>query len=108
METLLMVAVILTTLAIIVQAGVLISMYLLSRRLTNKADLLMNDSQSITNDLKTVAGNMKETGKTARTMVLRPIREYSAIAMAVAKGLHTLVKQRKTRTDTIKEDRPAA
>ena len=34
METLLTVAIILTTLAIIVQAGILVSMYLMSRRLT--------------------------------------------------------------------------
>jgi hypothetical protein len=108
METLLTVAVILTTLAIIVQAGVLVSMYLLSRRLTDKADLLMNDSRQITSNLKVVANDMVETGKTARKMVLRPIREYSAIALAVAEGLRTLLKERKTATDTIKEERPAA
>ena len=108
METLLIVAVILTALAIIVQAGMLVSMYLLSRRLTNKADLLMSDSQSITNNLKTVTSDMKETGRTARTMVLRPIREYSAMALGVAKGVRTFFKRRKTETDTIKEERPAA
>ena len=108
METLLIVAVILTTLAIIVQAAMLVSMYLLSRRLTNKADLLMKDSQSITSDLKTVTNNMVETGKTARTIILRPIREYSAMALAVAQGLRTFFKQRKTKTDIIKEERPAA
>jgi hypothetical protein len=108
MEMLLIVAVILTTLAIIVQAAMLVSMYLLSRGLTDKADLLMKNSESITNDLKTVTSGMKETGKKARRMVLRPIRKSSAMARGVAKGVRTLLRRRKSERETIKDVRPAA
>ena len=109
METLLIVAVILTTLAIIVQAGVLVALYLMSSRLSNKADLLMNDSQAITNDLKAAAIHAVETSRMARGVVMKPIREYSAFALAIAEGLRTFFKARKAKTDTIKkEQRPAA
>ena len=108
METLLIVAVILTTLAIIVQAAVLVSMYLLSRRLTNKADLLMDDTQSITSNLKTASNQVAETSRSARRVIMRPVREYSAIAMGIATGLRTFLKQRKNRKDTTHEERRAA
>ncbi|HEY2381260.1 MAG TPA: hypothetical protein VGK48_08755 [Terriglobia bacterium] len=160
METLLVVAIVLTALAIIVQAGVLLSMYLLSRRLTSKAELLMTESQrliapleSITSNLKSVANDMAETGKVAhsqvlqiqrmlnetqanirvhiaevremvldtvdeaRTVVMRPVREYSAIAMGIAEGIRTLFKgRRKESAETgviieeivIEQKRPAA
>src|SRR5579885_565179 len=137
METLLMIAVVLTTLAILVQAGVLVSMYLLSRRLTDKAEMLMNESrrligplESITSNLKTVANDMAETGRIAheqilqvqqvlnetqesiraqieevrsivtntvleaRAVVMRPVRQYSAIASAIAEGVRTFFKGR--------------
>ena len=78
METLLVVAVVLTALAIIVQAGVLVGMYLLSRRLTDKAELLMNESrrliaplESITANLKAAAEDMAETGKVAHAQMLQ-------------------------------------
>jgi biopolymer transport protein ExbB/TolQ len=77
MQTLLMVAVVLITLAVIVQAGVLIAMYLMSRRLAGKAETLMNDSrrimtplESVASNLKTVADDLAETGKIARAQVL--------------------------------------
>jgi len=160
METLLVVAVVLTTLAIIVQAGVLVSMYLLSRRLTDKAELLMNESrrliaplESITSNLKTVANDMAETGRIAhqeilqiqqmvsetqqsirtqieevrsivtdtvleaRAVVMRPVRQYSAIASAIAEGVRTFFKGRKEEAAEpeiivgeiiVEEDRPAA
>jgi hypothetical protein len=116
MGTLLVVAIILTTLAIVIQAGVLVSMYLLSRRLTNKADLVMNDSrrviapfESITADLKTAANTVAETSKTAQATVMRPLREYSAIALAIAEGARTFFKNRKTEPEpSIKEKHPAA
>jgi hypothetical protein len=138
METLLMVAVVLTALAIVVQAGVLVSMYLLSRRLTDKAELLVNESrrliaplESITSNLKTTADQFAETGKIAhaqilniqefvlqtqaniqgqlaevrakvleavdqaRTVVMRPVRQYAAIATGFAEGVRTFFKGRK-------------
>jgi ATP-dependent Clp protease ATP-binding subunit ClpA len=77
METLLMVAVVLITLAVIAQAGVLVAMYLMSRRLADKAETLMDDSrkvmapmESVTNNLKTVADDLAQTGQIAREQVL--------------------------------------
>lgn len=163
MQTLLVVAIVLTALALIVQAGVLVSMYLLSRRLTSKAEVLMNESQrlvapleAITGNLKSVANDMAETGKVAhsqvlqiqrmlnetqtsvrdhvaevrervldtvdeaRTVVMRPVRQYSAMAMGIAEGIRTFFKGRRNKnaeTDetavvveeiTIKPKHPAA
>src|SRR3954468_9761847 len=126
METLLIVAVVLIALAVIVQAGVLVSMYLLSRRLTDKAERLMDDSrrlmtplEAITSNLKTITNDLTETGRMAqrelahvqqiisetreivletvdeaRTVVMRPIRQYSAIASAIAAGFKTFFANR--------------
>jgi ABC-type transporter Mla subunit MlaD len=73
MDTLLMVAVVLIALAIIVQAGVLVGMYLISRRVTEKVNVLMDDSrtligplQTVTTNLKTTTDELAEVGKIAR------------------------------------------
>ena len=73
MNTLLMVAVVLIALAVVAQAGVLVSMYLMSRRITTKAEALMDESrrimapvESITSNLKTVSNDLTEAGKIAR------------------------------------------
>jgi hypothetical protein len=138
MQTLLIVAVVVTALAVITQAGVLIAMYLLSRRVTDKVQGLIDESrrlmtplESITNNLKAVSNDLAETGVMARQQVLhvqeminetrdnirvqltdvrervlytvdearetvmRPIRQYSAIAMAVAEGIKTFFGGRK-------------
>jgi hypothetical protein len=157
MQILLTVAVILIALAIIVQAGVLVSMYLMSRKLANKADVLMTASQrlmppleTITNNLKTTSDHLAESGKIAReqvmntqqfvtesqnnirqqilevrgmvldtvdearTVVMRPVRQYAAIATAVAEGVRTFFSGRKKpeaatkHTIIITGDRPAA
>src|ERR1051326_8027859 len=78
MQTLLIAAIALITLAIIVQAGVLVSMYLLSRRLTDKAEVLMNESrrlmaplESITSNLNSVANDLAETGRIAHAEILQ-------------------------------------
>ena len=134
MNTLLMVAVVLIALAVIAQAGVLIAMYLMSRRLSGKVELLLNDGkrlmphfESITTNLKTVSEDLTETGKIARTqathvqkivadthanirdqisevrnslidsieearsVAMRPIRQYSAIALGISEGIRTLL-----------------
>src|SRR5262245_2447298 len=77
MEVLLMIAVVLTALAVITQAGVLIAMYLMSRRIAEKAQVLMDDSrrlmgplESITTNLKGVTNDLTETGKIARAQAL--------------------------------------
>lgn len=155
MPTLLIAAIVLITLAIVVQAGVLVGMYLLSRRLTGKAEVLMNESrrlmapfEAITSNLNTAATDLAETGRIAhaeilqvqkmiretqesirsqiidvrgmvldtvdeaRTVVMRPVRQYSAIASAIAEGVRTLFSGRKEETIeaeiTIQEERPAA
>jgi len=65
-----MVAVTLIALGVITQTGVLIAMYLLSRRISEKAERLMNDTrgplESIAGNLKTVSNELAETGKIAR------------------------------------------
>src|SRR5689334_6258205 len=77
METLLMVAVVLTALAIIAQAGVLIAMYMMSRRLSSKAEVLMTESQKLMAPLEVITGNLKNvsddltvTGKMAREQMI--------------------------------------
>ena len=82
MEILLMVAVVLIAVAIIAQAGVLIAMYLVSRRISVKAEALMDDSrklmtplEAITNNLKTVTDDLSEAGKIAHTQALQ-VQEF--------------------------------
>jgi hypothetical protein len=76
MNTLLMVAVVVITLAVIAQAGVLIGMYLTTQRITKKAEGIMDDGkrlmvplESVTSNLKTVSEDLTETGKLAREQV---------------------------------------
>ena len=150
METLLIVAVAVITLAIVAQAGVLLAMYLLSRRVTSKVEVLMDDSQrlmapleSITSNLKAVSNDLAQTGEIARAQILhiqdlvietrenirmqlgdvrervldtvdearetvmRPIRQYSAIAQAIAEGIRTFFRGKQEEVNTI-EQRPAA
>jgi hypothetical protein len=77
MQTLLIVAVVVIALAVITQAGVLLAMYLLSRRVTEKVEVLIDDSQklmapleSITNNLNSVSNDLAQTGELAREQVL--------------------------------------
>jgi hypothetical protein len=150
MDTLLMVAVVVITLAVVAQAGVLLAMYLLSRRVTGKVEVLMDESrrlmaplESITSNLKAVSDDLVHTGEIAREQILhiqeivnetredirtqlgdvrervldtvdearetvmRPIRQYSAIALAIAEGVRTLFRGR-TQEIKINEERPAA
>src|SRR5262249_34840775 len=78
METLLMVAVVVMTLAVVAQAGVLLGVDLLSRRIGAQLELLMEESrrliaplESITNNLKAVAEDLGQTAQIAREQVLR-------------------------------------
>ena len=151
METLLMVAIVVIALAVIAQAGVLIAMYLMSRRLSTKAEALMDDTrrlmapmESIMGNLRTVADDLAEAGKiahmqalevqdlvteatdnirhdiedvryrvvstveTARGIVMRPLRESSAIAAGIAAGVRTFFGRGRKPANTIDEERPAA
>jgi hypothetical protein len=137
METLLIVAIVLIALAVVTQAGVLVAMYLMSRRIGEKAERLMDDSrkfiapmESITANLKVISDDLAETGKIARNQALhiqefvsethqavheqiadvrttvqstmnearrfamRPVREYSAVAMGIMAGLRTFFRRR--------------
>jgi len=114
MDTLLMVAVIVTALAFIVQAGALVAIYLLSRRLADNVNSLIAESrrfvgplESITgyleaasDDFASVAKNAREqvhrankaldqTVGEARKTVMRPLRQWSAFARGVAEGVRT-------------------
>jgi ABC-type transporter Mla subunit MlaD len=155
MQTLLIVAIVVIALAVITQAGVLAAMYLLSRKVTDKVQGLIDESQklmapleSITSDLKAVSNNLAQTGELAREQivqiqgviaetrtnirtqlndvcervlntvdearetVMRPIRQYAAIANAVAEGIRTFFRGRKDEVEIqeieIREEHPAA
>jgi flagellar basal body-associated protein FliL len=100
MEILLMVAVVVVTIAIVVQAGVLLSMYFMSRRVTDKVDLLMTETQrlmepveSITRNLKTVSDDLAETGKLAHQQMLH-IQQMTAEVRDIV--MHTVDEARHT------------
>src|SRR5689334_17940029 len=73
METLLIVAIIFTTLAVVAQAGALLAMYVMSRRTVENVNGLVNEShklvaplEHIAANLKTTSGDFVEIGKNAR------------------------------------------
>ena len=125
MDTLLMVAVIVITVAVVAQAGLLLAMYLLSRRVTGKVEILMDESHRVMAPLESITGNLKavsedavHTGEIARERVLdiidethktviRPIREYTAIAIGIAEGFRVLFGGKEEEPE-IHKKRPAA
>ena len=152
MDTLLMVAVVLIALAIVVQAGVLVGMYLMSRRLTDKVNGLVDESRTLIGPLETTTANLKEASEEfvemgkigrdqahrvastvnetretirlevedirdrivgtvdeARHTLLRPLRQWAAVALGVAEGVRTLFGRTSTEpADTVKQETPAA
>jgi len=153
METLLTVAIVVTALAVVVQAVALVAMYVLSRRVAESVNGLVRESQKVLIPLERVAGNLKSTSndvleigreaqletyrlqsllsdasESVRTEieelrdrlnftvdeiqknVLKPVREFSAVARGISVGLRTLFRGRKPRTETFEEIRrtPAA
>ena len=54
-----MVAVVVITLAVVAQAGVLLAMYLLSRRIASKLELLMDESRKLIAPLESITNNLK-------------------------------------------------
>jgi hypothetical protein len=73
METLLMVAVIITTVAVVAQAGALVGMFLLTSRVKKNADSLMNDGrrlmvpiEPVIHNFKVVSNDVVELSRTAR------------------------------------------
>jgi hypothetical protein len=68
----------LTALAVITQAGVLVAIYLMSKRLSNQVDRFMKDTRemmvplkSITENLRTASANVVELGLSAREQFRR-------------------------------------
>ena len=59
METLLVVAIVVTALAILVQAGVLVAMYLMSKDVTANVDGLVSESRRMLTPLERVAQNVQ-------------------------------------------------
>jgi len=155
MQTLSIVAVVVIALAVITQAGALLAMYLLSRRVTEKVEGLIDESQklmtpleSITRNLQAVSNDLAQTGELAREQILhiqgiiteagtdirtqlfevrervlntvdearetvmRPIRQYSAIATAIAEAIRTFFSGKKEEVVIqeveIREEHPAA
>src|SRR5437870_8599697 len=109
METLLMVAVVLIALAIVAQAGVLIGMYTMSRRLTAKAEALMDDSrrlmaplESITSNLTSASNDLAETGKIAREQIVE-CQEFISEARDMIRG--QIFEVREMVLDTVDEAR---
>ena len=151
METLLMVAVVVITLAVVVQTGVLLAMYLLARRISGKVEVLMDETrklipplESIAHTLKAVADDLQQTAQIARDQVLhvqaiinetrenvrtqvrhvrervlntvdearetvmRPIRQYSAIALGIAEGVRAFFSGGRREQGKSHEEHPAA
>src|SRR5205085_10587833 len=71
--------------------------------------------QNIREQIAEIRGMVLDTVDEARTVVMRPVREYSAIASAIAAGVRTVFSGRSKETvETVEteiiitEDRPAA
>src|SRR5437868_3480215 len=78
METLLIVAIVLTTLAVLTQAGILLAMYLMSRRVVDNVNGLVSEGQKlmvpierVTTNFKTASESLVDIGKDARTEMTR-------------------------------------
>src|ERR1051325_1915613 len=70
MQTLLIVAVVVISLAVITQAGVLLAMYLLSRRVTDKVQGLIDETQKLMTPLESLSNDLGQTSELAREQVL--------------------------------------
>jgi hypothetical protein len=119
MEALLTIAVVLIAVAIITQAGVLIAMYMLSRRLANNVNDLMEESRRLMTPVEIIGSNLKATsedlqemtksvreqvegiestvGRTVddvRNTIMTPVREFSAITRGIQEGVRVFFSQR--------------
>jgi hypothetical protein len=139
METLLVIAIIVTAVAIVIQAGVLIAMYLMSRRMVDNVNGLVTEAHQLMAPMERIATNFRaasedvvELGKNARQelvriesimketqtavrdeiqdlrdrvnstvddlqhTVMRPVREWSAIATGITVGIRSFFNRRAT------------
>jgi hypothetical protein len=152
MDTLLMAAIVVTALAVVVQAGVLVAMYLMSRQVADRVNGLVRQTQrlmapieNVTQNLKSASTDLADMGKTARaqvehvneivgdvrqavdrltgdvrqqvtqgisdvqTTVMRPVREWSAIAIGITEGVRVFfgATPRTRRVPVVREDTAA-
>jgi hypothetical protein len=91
LEGLLTLFVALTALAVITQAGVLVGIYVMSKRLSEQVERFMRETRemigpmrSITENLKTASTNLVEIGLTAREQ----FRRVEAMVMDTGEALH--------------------
>jgi predicted PurR-regulated permease PerM len=134
METLLIVAIVVTALSVLVQAAALLGMYLLSRQTTAKVNNLVDESHKLMEPLESAATNFKsasnhvhgfvtqtsdtirseveqlrdrvnETASELQSSVLSPVREWSAIAKGVTTGFMTLFRRRTVRVPVERTER---
>jgi hypothetical protein len=132
METLLLVAIIITALSSAIQAGVLLAMFLLSRRVAHNVEQLAAEGQRLMVPLERVTANVKSasddlvqighqandavcgeiqelrsristTVDEVHRNVMAPIREWSAIANGVSTGIRTFFSRPHTRSTNEEE-----
>jgi len=136
METLLVVAIIVAALAVVVQAAALLSMYLMSRRVADNIDDLVNEGHKLIGPLEHIATNLKTTSEDlveiaqngraeieylrtrihstvdeVQDRVMKPIRECSAIGIGISAAVRTFFSRRRTtptRADENVRQTPAA
>jgi len=103
MDTLLMAAIVVTALAVIVQAGVLVAMYLMSRQVAERVDGLVRQTQrlvapmeNVTQNLKSASTDLAAMGKTARAEV-EHVNEIVADVRHAVDGFTTDVRQQVSR-----------
>jgi len=103
LEGLLTLFVALTALAVITQAGVLVAIYVMSKRLSKQVDRFMKDTRemmvplkSITENLRTASANVVELGLSAREQ----FRRVEAMVTDTGEVLHTQLD----RLDRVSQD----
>jgi hypothetical protein len=91
LEGLLTLFVALTALAVVTQAGVLVGIYIMSKRLSDQVERFMRETRemivpmkSITENLKTASANLVEIGLSAREQ----FRRVEAMVMDTGEALH--------------------
>jgi phage-related protein len=96
LEGLLTLFVALTALAIITQAGVLVGIYIMSKRLSEQVDRFMKDTRemmvpvrSIAENLRTASANLVEIGITAREQ----FRRVEAMVTDTGEALHVQIER---------------
>jgi hypothetical protein len=83
METLLVVAIIITALPIVVQAGVLVAMYMMSKEVAANVDGLVSESRRMLAPLENVAHNMKSASEDMAVVGKIAVDQMNHVALMV-------------------------